>query len=114
MLRSSHCWQCSAEFVRFTSNLHISHRKLTSLGSKSSQEQYTVLQSSTHDGLKTHCCFPHQEVNMQPTQRMFSDVWVIVTDQKATDRLGDWVQVIKAGESDATRKAGSVMQCWNK
>ena len=28
--------------------------------------------------------------------------------------LGDWVQVIKAGESDATRKAGSVMQCWNK
>ena len=28
--------------------------------------------------------------------------------------LGDWVQVIKAGESDATRKAGSVMQCWNR
>ena len=27
---------------------------------------------------------------------------------------GDWVQVIKAGESDATRKAGSVMECWNK
>ena len=25
--------------------------------------------------------------------------------------LGDWVQVIKAGESDATRKAASVMQC---
>ena len=24
---------------------------------------------------------------------------------------GGWVQVIKAGESDATRKAGFVMQC---
>ena len=26
-------------------------------------------------------------------------------------RTGGWVQVIKAGESDATRKAGFVMQC---
>ena len=30
------------------------------------------------------------------------------------DGLGDWVQLIKAGESDATRKAGFLMQCWIK
>ena len=32
-------------------------------------------------------------------------------DRQLITQSGGWVQVIKAGESDATRKAGSVMQC---
>ena len=28
--------------------------------------------------------------------------------------FGDWVHVIKAEESDETRKARSVMQCWDE
>ena len=47
--------------------------------------------------------------------QVFICLWQLLSSWFHQDHrfpLGDWVEVMKAGYSDATRKAGSVMQCF--